>query len=234
LTRRLLLLCAFFVSSLFGGAPDVAAEPFTIEALLTGDIRLLHPDNIAVRLSVTGDSASNVTSWVVDLDSATLHPDMSLAGFFFNLDVNAANVLFSGATPVGWNVAHNATSARAQSSGGATFQFFATDPPRSANDVTNSVDLRFDATLTNGQLWTPALLLNAPFAHGEAIASPGAQVGAHLRTLSTLNCPTCAKASGFVGGNYTKRDVPSVPEPSMLMLFALGAAASIRWRRARH
>jgi hypothetical protein len=228
-----LIVCAIVALSFLSFASELRAEPFTIQALLTGDVRLENPDNIVVRVSVAGDTTSNVTAWSVDLDSPTLHPDMSLGGFFFNLNVDDPSVIsFADFSPSGWNINYNSRLKNAQGSGGAAFEFVSKDPAGTSNNVTNTVDLTFTATLGEGQFWTTAMLLGAPLSDGDAIANPGAQLGAHVRSLSTTDCPTCDTDSGFAAGNYTIPDVEPVPEPSSLILLGSGAtAAFVRFRR---
>ncbi len=72
------------------------------------------------------------------------------------------------------------------------------------------------------------MFTDAPLATGDGIPLPGAQLGAHVRSLSTAGCAGCSD-SGFASGNYA-----SVPEPSSLSLLALGAVllgSKVRSRR---
>jgi hypothetical protein len=211
------------VGALMMGLPSRAeAVPFTITATLTGDIRPQNPDGLVVDVTITGDTTSNLTSWVLDLNSPA-HPNINLGSFYFNLAVNPTLLSFSNFSPSAWSISVDRNNANG--SGGARFQFEANDPPQSSNNVTNSVNLSFTARLSTGT-WNSAMFLDAPLSDGDAIADPGAQMGAHLRSLSTAGCPTCNTDSGFASGNYS-----SVPEPTSLMLVGLGLAGFAAARR---
>ena len=215
------------VALLLVGLPSkVEAVPFTITSTLTGDIRPQNPDNLIVNVTITGDTTSNTTQWVIDINSP-LHPSVNLGAFFFNLAVDPTLLSFSNFSPSAWSI--EIESNNASGSGGARFQFEAQDPPQSSNNVTNSMNLTFSATVASGN-WTTAMFLNAGLSDGDAISDPGAQMGAHLRSLSTAGCATCTTDSGFVAGNYS---VTSVPEPTSLMLVGLGLAAAAATRRSR-
>jgi hypothetical protein len=213
-----------------GSASTAEAVPFTITSVLTGDIRPQNPDNLIVNVTVTGDTTSNVTNWLVDINSP-LHPQATLGGLFFNLAVDPTLLSFSNFSPSAWSVSYSTNNA--EGSGGARFQFEANDPPRSTNNVTNDVSLSFTARLSSGT-WNEGIFLNAPLSDGGATVDPGVQVGAHLRSLSTSGCSTCNTDSGFAGGNYTPPPTSSVPEPGSMMLMGLGVAAFAATRRRSH
>lgn len=220
---------ALLVASMIAGsAPAAEAVPFTITSVLTGDIRPQNPDNLLVNVTVTGDTTSNLTSWVLDINSPA-HPNATLGGFFFNLAVNPTLLSFANFTPSAWSISY--TTHNAQGSGGARFQFAANDPPGSGNNATNSVNLTFTARVSSGT-WTEAMFLNAPLSDGAATVDPGVQLGAHLRSLSRAGCATCNTDSGFAGGNYSgPPPTTSVPEPGSFMLIGLGVAAFAASRR---
>ena len=208
-------------------ASKASAVPFTLTATMTGDFRLENPDNLFLDVTVTGDTTSNVLSWTVDINSP-LHPNAVLDAFAFNLDVDPALVTFGNFSPSAWTVTSPADNVAG--SGGADFNFAANDPAGSANNVTNLVNLTFTSTLSSGT-WSPFNLLNAPLSTGGGIPAPGAQLGAHVRSLSTAGCTGCSD-SGFASGSWTPTQ--SVPEPSTLLLYGigcLGAAALGRRRR---
>lgn len=215
------------LSMIVGSAPTAEAVPFTITSVLTGDIRPQNPDNLIVNVTVTGDTTSNETSWVLDIDSP-LHPNATLGGFFFNLAVDPTLLSFFDFTPSAWSISY--TTHNAPGSGGARFQFAANDPPGSGNNATNSVNLTFTSRLSSGT-WNEAMFLNAALSDGAGTADPGVQLGAHLRSLSTAGCATCTTDSGFAGGNYSGTPTTSVPEPGSLMLIGLGVAAFAATRR---
>ena len=205
-------------------AARAEAVPFTITSQLTGDFRADNPDNLFVNVTITGDTTSNVTYWVVDIDSPA-HPDARLGVFAFSLDTLFTDVTFSNFSPLSWSIS---PGTNVPGSGGADFVFEANDPAGQGNNVTNSTNLTFNATLATGN-WTTALFTSAPLATGGGIPSPGAQLGAHLQSLSTSGCSGCSD-SGFASGNYSGST--QVPEPTGLLLMGLGlAVAGLRARR---
>ena len=226
LFARFGLVAALATAVTLGSAVTATAEPFTIQAVLTGDFRASNPDNIVLDVTIVGDTTSNVTSWTVDLNSP-LHPNAVLGTFAFSIDgVSYSDVSFSNFSPTAWSFSI-APGTNVPGSGGADFVFESNDPTGNSNNVTNSRLLTFDATLTSGN-WSPTMFTDAPLATGGGIPSPGAQLGAHVRSLSTAGCAGCSD-SGFASGNYAP-----VPEPGSLSLLALGAVllgSKVRSRR---
>lgn len=221
-------LCAFIAAHCWLVAvPNASADPFTATTTLTGDFRAGNPDNLFVNVTVSGDTSSSVLNWIVDIDSP-LHADAVLDVFAFNLAVDPTQVVFGNFSPTSWSIVSPTTSV--PGSGGASFYFESNDPPGRSNNVTNSVNLTFTSTLLSGT-WDPLFLTNAPLSTGGGIPAPGAQLGAHLRSLSTSGCSGCSD-SGFATGSWTP-PTASVPEPSSLLLGAIGllGAAAVRRRR---
>jgi hypothetical protein len=215
---------AFLALSMLAARP-AEAVPFLLTTDLTGDFRADNPDNLLVHVTVSGDTTSNLTQWTIDLDSS-LHADLTLHGFFFNLANPAGTSLsFSNFSPTAWSVVVSSTGA--QGSGGAQFVFEAMDPPGGPNNVTNSTSLTFTAELSGG-LWDPAFLLNAPLSTGGGIPDPGAQMGAHLRSATV----TSGSDSGFASGSFAP-PTSSVPEPTTLLLTGLGLLGTAFMRRRR-
>ena len=222
---KLLVVAAAVAVVGLAGARQAEAEPFTISAVLTGDFRTNNPDNLLVNVTITGDTTSNLTNWLVDLDMASAHPNATLGVFAFNI-VTTELVTFSNFSPSTWSVT---SGDNVPGSGGADFRFETNDPAGSANNVTNLQSLTFDATLGTGN-WSLSNFLSAPYSTGGGIPDPGAQLGAHIRSLSTAGCSGCSN-SGFASGNY-QPPTSSVPEPTTLLLMGLGmVGAGIR--RAR-
>jgi hypothetical protein len=214
-------------------APRAEAVPFTINSQLTGDFRSGNPDGLVVNVTITGDTASNQVNWLVDLDMASVHPSARLGVFAFNIATPWYQyVTFSNFTPSSWTMT---SGNNVPGSGGADFRFETNDPPGSGNNVTNSQSLSFTATLNSlfggTQTWDTSNFLNAALSTGGGIPSPGAQMGAHIQSLSRTGCSGCSD-SGFASGNYSTPPSSSVPEPTTLLLMGLGlAAAGIRARK---
>jgi PEP-CTERM motif len=194
-----------------------SAEPFTISSVLTGDYRANNPDNLFVNVTIVGDTTSNIVNWIVDLNSPA-HTSARLGVFAFNLALSAGqSVSFSDFSPAAWSIT---SGTNVPGSGGADFRFESNDPPGSSNNVTNSVNLTFRATLTGGN-WSALNFFNAPLSDGGGIPDPGAQMGAHLQSLSTAGCSGCS-TSGFASGNYGTAPTTSVPEPATLLMYGVG------------
>ena len=79
-----LLVAAVAAVVALASAPQAEAVPFTVTSVLTGDARPDNPDNLFVNVTITGDTTSNVTNWLVDLDSPA-HSSARLGSFAFNI-----------------------------------------------------------------------------------------------------------------------------------------------------
>ena len=230
ISRLILTITAAAVLGLVA-APNVEAVPFTLSSTLTGDFRAENPDGLFVNVTITGDTTSNQVNFLVDLDMLA-HPDARLGVFAFNLSTDLGQwVTFSNFSPADWTMT---SGSNVPGSGGADFRFESNDPPGSPNNVTNTQSLTFTATLNSllPVTWSTANFLNAALSDGGGIPDPGAQMGAHIQSLSTVGCSGCSD-SGFASGNYgSAPPISQVPEPTTLMLVGLGLAAA-GVRRAR-
>lgn len=214
---------------LFTGAAQ--AIPFQITSQLTGDPRPENPDYLVVDVTITGDTTSNLVSWLVDLNSP-LHPDMKLHEFYFNVSGNAMNYSFSNFSPLSWTAQTNDV-VKGAGAGGATFTFELVDPPGQPKiNVTNSVPLSFDMSKLVGN-FTIDDFLNAPTTNTAVGTS---QLGVHLQSLNKVGLLTPTSTSGFAIGNYQQRIITeSVPEPGVLLLMGSGlVGVALTRRRGKH
>lgn len=221
-------ICACLGALCLALAPVAAsAEPFTITAALTGDVRVDNPDYLFVNVTVKGDTTSNVTYWTVQLDSPQ-QPGMTLAAFGFNLLGGAfADYTFSAVSPTPWSFENRNGI---PGGGGADFLAEAKDPPGAKNDVRAGTPLLFTLTYNRGP-FSEAMFLGAPLSTGTAIPNPGAQVGAYLMSLNSSGCAGRCQSTGFASGNYAVQPRATVPEPGSLALVGLGSTLFIRRRR---
>jgi hypothetical protein len=125
---------------------------------------------------------------------------------------------FSNFSPTGWSIT---SGTNVPGSGGADFLFESNDPPGSANNVTNAVNLTFTMTKLAGN-FSEADFLNAPVDFLAGNPAWAGQMGAHLQSLTLGNCTKCSD-SGFAIGSWDRPVPPNeVPEPASLALFGMG------------
>src|SRR3982750_106536 len=88
---------------LLAAASSAFAAPFTINTVLSGDNRPGSPDGLTAVVTISGDTTSTITNWLVDLNMPA-HPDAALDGFYFNLTGNASDYTLSNFNPATWSM----------------------------------------------------------------------------------------------------------------------------------
>ncbi len=222
------ILKALPVLALILATPVVAsATPFVITAELTGDGRPANPDGINIDVEITGDTTSDVTNWVVDLDMAAIYPNAALHEFYVNLLGDSSEYAFSGFNPNTWLLT-DTDGNNAQGSGNANYMFQLEGPN---NTVTNGVNLTFSVQKLTGDFTLDDLLDTMAECSNDAALGCG-QLGAHVGSIGVR-----AGQSGFAMGDYfydPSRNPQAVPEPMSLTLLGSGlVAVAARARRRR-
>jgi hypothetical protein len=202
------------IAALICGPSLAAATPFNFTVALTGDPRPDNPDDLAVLVSILGDTTSSVTYWTVDLTMNADHPDARLDEFGFNL-----LGLQSDYTLGNFNLPYTPVSG-SLNGGGGTFLLTLNDPTGNSSDATNLTSLSFTVTKTSNFTLDDFLL--APVSCSNDALLGCNQLGAHLQALAGGD-------SGVATGNFAR-----VPEPTTLLLMGLGmVGAGIRRQRRR-
>jgi hypothetical protein len=214
-----LLFPAVLVTAL--GVSPALASPISLTTTLTGDPRPNSPDNLAVVVSILGDTASNITKWTVDLEMASYYPKARLDEFGFNLVGPGSQYSFSN-----FNLPYTPVSGSLNGSGNATFLLTLDDPNGNKDDATNIYSLSF--TLTKTSNFTLADFLNAPVSCSNDSILGCNQLAAHIQAVGANG-----NDSGVAIGDYPGSDVTPVPEPGTLLLFGAGALAAASARRRR-
>jgi hypothetical protein len=202
----------------------VHAEPLFVSATLSGDGRLNNPDDLSALVTITGDTTSRVSSWVIDLAMTDSHPAAALHEIYFNLLGSSTDYAIANVSPATWSL--TATDVKnAKGSGNANFMFELQGPN---NTVTGGSSLAFDVMKKTGLFALEDFLLAGDGCSRDAALGCG-QFGAHIGSLTHASGQS---DSGFALGDYSVRTaVAQVPEPGLLVLMSLGMAGFAARRR---
>jgi len=203
-------------------AGTASAAPINITTLLTGDPRSEFPDNLSVRVTVTGDTNSRTTQWSVDLDMWPEHPWATLNEFGFNLLGTSAMYSFSN-----FNLPYARTTGALDESGNTNFRLTLNDPSGFITDANNIYSLSFSLTKTSN--FTIEDFTSAPTSCSSFAALGCNQLAASLQTLGPWG-----SQEGVAIGNYTVSSANPVPEPASMVLLGSGAVAAALRRRRRN
>ena len=221
-------LRTFTAIALLLATPLVAsATPFVITSELVGDGRAGNPDGLNIDVTITGDTDSEFTNWLIDLDMAVSHPLAALHEFYVNLVGLSSDYEISGFNPASWSVT-SVDGGNATGSGNWDFMFEIEGPN---NTVTNAIPLSFTVKKLTGDFLISDFL-NTPTECSNDAALGCGRLGAHV---GSLNAGPNQSDSGFALGDYRQStQIQAVPEPMSLTLLGSGlVAVAARARRRR-
>ena len=207
-----------------GVALPADAEPLYLSATFSGDGRLENPDDLNILVTVTADSTSNVSNWVIDLAMDDRHPAAALHELYFNLLGSSTDYMVTNVSLPTWSLSGTDVK-KAKGSGNAGFMFELDGPN---NTVTNGTALSFDVMKMTGLFSPDDFLLAGDGCSRDAALGCG-QLGAHIGSLTAA---AGQADSGFALGDFSLRTtVAQVPEPGLAAVFGLGVAAFVARRR---